>query len=153
MPRSLGHRSRVRALLTGLALALGMAAPVVVAAPAQALPTCYQTWYVNLGYYYYHLPNANGTTSCIMGQGNTSSAVKVLQRALNRCYGKSLTVDGVYGWRTRDALKSVQRAIGVADDGIYGPVTGRRMKWVAYLGNSASATEWYCAKPSSDSWS
>ncbi len=147
------RRPRLRAGLVALAAVLGCVAPVSLASPSQAMPTCYQTWYVNLGYYYYWLPNASGNTDCIMGQGNASSAVKLLQRAMVRCYGKSLTVDGIFGSRTRDALVSVQKSVGTTPDGVYGPATGHRMKWVAYGGNSLANPDWYCAKPSSSSWS
>ena len=60
-------------------------------------------------------------TNCVLGVGNQSGAVTVLQDALNRCYQQGLVVDGDYGPKTRQAVINVQRRIGTAADGVYGP--------------------------------
>lgn len=63
-------------------------------------------------------------------------AVKVLQTAMNLCFGKSvlgsvypLDADGIFGPNTLTALQRVQSHIGVAADGEYGPVTRSHFRW------------------------
>jgi hypothetical protein len=49
------------------------------------------------------------------------------------CYGQSIAVDAVFGPRTRDALWRVQGIIGAVQDGVYGPETMGKMKFVNVL--------------------
>jgi hypothetical protein len=67
------------------------------------------------------------TPSCIMGRGAVSNAVSQLQSSLNQCYGKSLTVDRIFGSLTETALRQVQAAVNANPDGVYGPETARKM--------------------------
>lgn len=70
------------------------------------------------------IPTTNsGTANCVLGAGNQGYAVRVLQQALNACRGAGLVVDGVYGAKTKTAVKNVQAAFGITADGVYGPVT------------------------------
>ena len=62
-----------------------------------------------------------------------SPAVKALQQNLNICYQQQLTVDGAFGPATKSALMAAQRKIGIAADGVYGPITRNNMLW---FGNS-----------------
>lgn len=79
--------------------------------------------------------NGTGNWHCELGIGNTSSAVKRLQIALNdtTCsfISPRLTVDGIYGPLTQQAVKQEQAIILVPIDGIYGPVTASQMLWPA----------------------
>lgn len=61
--------------------------------------------------------------------GDPETAIRVLQRNLNYCYGYKLTVDGVYGSNTRGVVKAVQKRRKLTADGIYGPKTRSAMNW------------------------
>ncbi|GAB3946412.1 hypothetical protein GCM10029976_073920 [Kribbella albertanoniae] len=61
--------------------------------------------------------------------GQPAKAILALQSNLNYCYGSKLTKDGLYGAKTRDAVKSVQRKLRITVDGVYGPQTRSAMKW------------------------
>ncbi|MBC7274932.1 peptidoglycan-binding domain-containing protein [Nocardioides sp.] len=72
----------------------------------------------------------NGNTPlCYLNPGHRGAAVKTLQRALNRCYGRSLEVDGIYGEATKAAVKVAQGRHGLFKDGLFGPNTSRAMTW------------------------
>jgi peptidoglycan hydrolase-like protein with peptidoglycan-binding domain len=99
--------------------------PLVTASPAAAVKQCV------LGLYYdnnYVPGDTDLSPSCVMGQGAVSNAVSNLQHSLNDCYRKGLTVDRIFGPRTRTALVEVQRSLGIAADGVYGPQTARAMR-------------------------
>ena len=69
--------------------------------------------------------------------GDPDTAIQVLQRNLNFCYGSKLAVDGIYGSNTRAVVKIVQRKHKLVADGIYGPKTRSAMNWRLY----SSATQ------------
>jgi len=60
--------------------------------------------------------------------GDTGPSVKVLQRALASLGFSTGTVDGDYGPATEDAVKQFQRSAGLADDGIVGSETLRKLR-------------------------
>ncbi|WP_454860910.1 peptidoglycan-binding domain-containing protein [Promicromonospora soli] len=66
-----------------------------------------------------------------MWSGHTGSSYShsayLLQKSLNRCYNESLTTDGVFGWRTEDALERAQDDEGIKVDGIYGIESARNI--------------------------
>ena len=62
----------------------------------------------------------------------SNTAVRALQKNLNSCYGYKLATDGVFGGLTESALVSVQKKVGVAADGDYGPKTRDAMVWANY---------------------
>lgn len=68
--------------------------------------------------------------NCTLREGNSGSGVKALQSALNLCHGAALSLDGQFGSKTRSALVAAQRSIGASADGIFGPDTRSRMKWM-----------------------
>jgi len=73
----------------------------------------------------YDIPTAN------LSYGSRAVGVKWLQDMLNHAIGSKLTVDGIFGLATRNALLSFQKAypaIGV--DGIAGPKTIAKLKEV-----------------------
>ncbi|MBP2329303.1 peptidoglycan hydrolase-like protein with peptidoglycan-binding domain [Kibdelosporangium banguiense] len=76
------------------------------------------------------------TVDCEMGRGAHSPAVEKLQYSMNLCYGKGLRVDSDFGGATERALKEVQRAVGAAVDGRYGPETRSKMVHQPISGSS-----------------
>src|SRR5437879_1947737 len=72
-----------------------------------------------------------GDIDCFLGVGNQSFAVRILQRSLNtnHCYDAGLQVDGIYGNLTAAAVRAVQGALHIAQDGVYGPQTRSHMLW------------------------
>lgn len=67
--------------------------------------------------------NNSGNFDCIDGLNNQGAAVKQIQTSLNHCYGQNLTVDGIYGPLTQEAMQDAQATLGVPQDGTYGPQT------------------------------
>jgi peptidoglycan hydrolase-like protein with peptidoglycan-binding domain len=78
--------------------------------------------------------------------GDPDTAIRVLQRKLNFCYGTKLAIDGVYGSNTRAVVRMVQRRHKLAADGIYGPKTRSAMNWRLY---SMATRSWSrgCSSP------
>jgi peptidoglycan hydrolase-like protein with peptidoglycan-binding domain len=78
--------------------------------------------------------------------GDPETAILVLQRNLNFCYGSKLALDGIYGSNTRAVVKLVQRKHKLAVDGIYGPKTRSAMNWRLY---SSATRSWSkgCSSP------
>lgn len=78
--------------------------------------------------------------------GDPDTAIRILQRNLNYCYGFHLTVDGVYGSNTRAVIKQVQQRHKLAADGIYGPQTRSAMNWRLF---SSATNSWSkaCSSP------
>ena len=78
--------------------------------------------------------------------GDPDTAIRVLQRNLNFCYGTKLAIDGVYGSNTRAVVRMVQRRHNLAADGIYGPKTRSAMNWRLY---SMATRSWSrgCSSP------
>lgn len=69
--------------------------------------------------------------NCEMWSGHTGSSYSLsaekLQNSLNWCYGENLAADGVFGWRTEDALWRAQGDEGIKKDGIYGLESARNI--------------------------
>lgn len=57
-----------------------------------------------------------------LGIGHQGPSVRDLQIALTRA-GEQVNLDGIFGSRTWDALRSFQIACGLNPDGIAGPLT------------------------------
>lgn len=121
------------ALMAALTLAAACIAVALPSAPASALPTCYRTAGLDTGSVGpVPVPSAGTTaasTSCIMGNGATSAAVRRLQETLNACYRESLAKDGIFGNQTQAALRRAQSREGTTADGVYGPYTRDRLLW------------------------
>jgi hypothetical protein len=133
------HLRRIASTLA----AIVAAAPIVAIAgsPAQAaLPYCNtistvkSTNGINEILYpgYKLLPfdtNVAPTLSCDMARINEDptsqerQAIIQIQKTLKLCYGKSITVDGLYGNGTRQAVREVQQSLGLTVDGWAGPNT------------------------------
>ncbi|PKR45292.1 hypothetical protein CWE27_09770 [Streptomyces sp. EAG2] len=116
------------------------AGPAVAAAGEQeqeglgvAAASCTKTKKVYWGTPAASLPvSSGGSVNCLLGPGSSGSAVKALQHALARCHKVNLGaggVDGIYGERTRAGVLALQRAAGIAQDGVYGLQTQQSMNW------------------------
>ncbi|WP_129803574.1 peptidoglycan-binding domain-containing protein [Streptomyces sp. F001] len=77
--------------------------------------------------------NGVNNVRCWMDYGSTGNGVRILQLALQSCYGRSIAVDGDFGPATRDALKYAQRQEGITADGLYGEEGFKNLKWPRYL--------------------
>jgi peptidoglycan hydrolase-like protein with peptidoglycan-binding domain len=131
---------RIRPFLAATATLAIAAAPVLLpvltsATPASATATCTGTSLESFpNYVTFRVPTVGNAHPnqwlCILGYGDSSTAVARLQIDLNDCYGfllpAALAVDGIYGTNTENAVKAVQRYQGwppAEQDGIYGPNT------------------------------
>lgn len=56
-------------------------------------------------------------------KGMKDNEVKILQTVLNKVLKLGLTVDGVFGQKTKDAVMQFQKANNLKADGIVGPIT------------------------------
>ena len=66
-------------------------------------------------------------------RGDSGSIVKKIQESLNKRAGKNfLVVDGVYGAATENAVKRFQRDMQLAEDGIAGPATLKKLGITAF---------------------
>jgi peptidoglycan hydrolase-like protein with peptidoglycan-binding domain len=76
--------------------------------------------------------NGTGNWDCDLGLGNEGVAVSRLQIALDSAncnHDAGLTVDGIYGPLTQQAVINIQNVYFLTPDGIYGPQTGHAMQW------------------------
>jgi hypothetical protein len=73
--------------------------------------------------------NVTHQANCDLAIGSSNGAVTALQRSINKCYGYTLALDGIYGSQTQAAVEHVQSVSGISVDGIYGPQTRNAMKW------------------------
>ncbi len=116
-----------RAVLTLVLVCSGLA---VGAAPAHAaLPNCTKSTPVHFGSSLISsIPtDAGGSDDCVMYAGANNSGVVSMQRALARCYGAKIAVDGAFGPKTRNALIGAQERMGAEPDGIWGPETSAKI--------------------------
>ncbi|AVZ70978.1 hypothetical protein SLUN_00565 [Streptomyces lunaelactis] len=116
----MSHSRRITASCATFVLA---AASLLATAPAaEASPgICYLTSYDN--------PYIPGREQYVVPEydlryGMNDYCVAGLQRQINRRYGNPLTVDGIYGPRTRDWVKRIQRDFSWCAGGVDG-VAGR----------------------------
>lgn len=121
-------------LMAPIAISIAFAAAPAPASAATASCTTYRGFTV-IGapsLYFYAPTTASGTTNCLLGVGNQSDAVLVLQLDLDACYhndGVNIATDGIFGPQTRNAVLIAQRVGKVTQDGVYGPVTRSHMWW------------------------
>lgn len=135
------------ALSTALAGAMTGIALVGTDGAASAAGTCNTTYSFSATYngqaVLVYIPSTGSTeasTTCNMGQGAQSNAVKTLQRSLHNCYYENLSIDGIFGPSTKAALKRAQAAEeldGSQVDGVYGPVTRDHIEHYTSLGGHA----------------
>lgn len=126
----------MRTILSILA-SLGLAATLSVAPSGSAsagLPTCRGISTFSAGNKYLYAPTTQTNSwniNCVLAYGNSNDAVEEIQRSLRVCYGQTqIVVDGIYGPKTRSAVRWMQGQIGAAQDGVFGPETARKMEWM-----------------------
>ena len=73
-----------------------------------------------------------GALIIVVASGSTGDAVRAVQeefqfRNLSGDPAQGLAVDGVFGPKTRAAVRAFQQALGITVDGIVGPVTWRAL--------------------------
>lgn len=76
-----------------------------------------------------HMPTLGTSKTCELASGLKNNGVYWLQFALNKCYSKSLVLDGDFGPATRTALQQVQTSHGLVADGVYGTQTRAAMRF------------------------
>lgn len=67
---------------------------------------------------------SDAAPTCSTSKNKRSQATKALQLLLD---GASLTVDGIYGTRTKNAVAAFQSSVGLTADGICGPRTWKSL--------------------------
>jgi peptidoglycan hydrolase-like protein with peptidoglycan-binding domain len=77
-------------------------------------------------------PQTWGALILVVASGSTGDAVRGVQeefqfRNLSGDPRQGLAVDGVFGPKTRAAVRAFQQALGITVDGIVGPVTWRAL--------------------------
>ncbi|WP_217168758.1 peptidoglycan-binding protein [Streptomyces sp. AC512_CC834] len=92
--------------------------------------------------YHAKIPAYNGNVDCYMNRGAQSKAVSALQTTLNKCYGRNLDVDGIFGNNTRNALIYAQGREDISADGGYGKQTRTNIKWAYQY--SGGIGQWAC---------
>ena len=60
-------------------------------------------------------------------QGKTGQEVRALQRLLRDKFGYAISVDGIFGPDTANAVKDFQSDYGLTADGIVGPLTWQKL--------------------------
>ncbi|MEU3254837.1 glycoside hydrolase domain-containing protein [Streptomyces sp. NPDC006997] len=65
---------------------------------------------------------SRGSTPTLQN-GSTGEAVTRLQRALTAALGRTVTIDGIFGSGTTQAVRDYQSSRGLGSDGIVGPAT------------------------------
>ena len=68
------------------------------------------------------IPYARPTGNPLLKNGSSGEGVSWVQSALNKL-GYKLTVDGIFGKDTEQAVKQFQKSCGISDDGIVGKET------------------------------
>jgi hypothetical protein len=131
-----GSRTMVRRVLllvlTGLALLVGAATGAAATTGTLQAPTCNGgTWMYHSGWVF--MPTYNGDVNCELREQDFNNwGVVALQNTLGKCYGQFVKIDGDFGTETRKALQNAQRWERITVDGVYGPVTREAITWPTY---------------------
>lgn len=79
--------------------------------------------------------NYNNYSTVTIKLNEKSDIVKHIQGTLNLYFGAGLAEDGVYGKFTEEAVKGVQKKLGVSVDGVFGPKTAKAL--LKYVDNTS----------------
>lgn len=83
--------------------------------------------------------DAFASPDCTISPGQSGDPVSLVQLALAGCNGQAVPVDGSYGDALGWALGAVQSAAGLTVDGIYGPETREAMAWPTELDDGGTS--------------
>lgn len=137
---------RAQAGVSAAAVALSAAGiGMVTATPAAAYAGyCNDTVGRTISNSGYHasIPAYNNNVDCQMYQGASGPEVKALQITLNKCYGRSLSTDGIFGTNTKNALVHAQGEERIGTDGGYGEETRTNILWAFQY--SGGLGQWSC---------
>ena len=89
----------------------------------------------------------------ILNSGSTGDDVQTVQEEMNEHTSHSLTIDGIYGPKTREAVISFQEKNDLQVDGIVGPETAGSLNSGSDSSSSESGTEDASSSGSTDSGS
>lgn len=76
----------------------------------------------------------------VLKMGSSGAQVKTLQKKLNNWGYNAGTVDGIFGTKTRDAVKRFQQKNGLAVDGIVGTKTAAALGMTLSSGTSSNSS-------------
>jgi N-acetylmuramoyl-L-alanine amidase len=83
---------------------------------------------------------AQNAAAAIYRQGSQGQAVRDIQRVLKNLGLYTGAIDGIYGPKTTAAVKAFQRNVGIAVDGICGPVTLKYLGLQKYSSSGGNAS-------------
>jgi len=82
--------------------------------------------------------NYNDYSKVTIKLNGKGAIVKNIQGTLNLYFGAGLSEDGIYGKHTEDAVKSVQKKLGISADGVFGSKTAKAL--LNYVNNNYYAS-------------
>ena len=65
-----------------------------------------------------------------LSKGSTGNEVMKLQKCMNKLMKSGIAVDGIFGMNTEKAVKSFQKKYKLEVDGIVGPKTRAKIKYL-----------------------
>jgi Putative peptidoglycan-binding domain-containing protein len=82
--------------------------------------------------------NINEYSTATIKLNDKGDIVKHIQSTLNLYFGAGLAEDGIYGNATEDAVRNIQKKLGVNVDGIFGPRTAKTLlNHIANIANNS----------------
>ena len=85
------------------------------------------------------LPGTTAARAAHIVKGDTTANIKAVQTRLSELGYYTYKIDGLWGWRTTDAVKRFQRDYGLTQDGIVGSWTEKSLKITLSGGSSQSS--------------
>lgn len=99
-----------------------------------SLLICFSLLFSGILFTYNSSVDEDNTLPVLSKFGSTGSEVRDIQKKLKSLGFYSGSIDGIYGTKTRDAVKAFQKSCGITADGIAGPKT------LLYMGLSSSSS-------------
>ena len=75
----------------------------------------------------------------ILQRGSQGSGVLVVQLMLKRLQFPDLTIDGIFGEHTEQAVKTMQQQFGLVPDGVVGPKTWKPISEARFISQPSAA--------------
>ena len=86
------------------------------------------------------VPSASTAGAAHIVKGDTVANIKAVQTRLSDLGYYNYKIDGLWGWRTTNAVKNFQRDYGLTQDGIVGSWTERSLKITLNSSSSSSSS-------------